>query len=769
MSGNTGALISPSRPAAKSPAWKSILWIVLAPFLLVDVAWAQTWSLSGEQRKEYLNYYSPIIFKRANENESGHEGFDWITNFNFDRDGVFSNNKVNWGAINEFVMTSIDPFFSDSHDWDTWRIRPTLYSAIIEFMQDGQKSVILLYHVYHAKQQGSIHDWERVELRVDGVSGIPGSGTEQVNYAVITEHSKHNARVLGEVDLNFMETSFGKHVMLWQAEWSNDPFGFDLHELHWVEDTFAGIDVGNQFAMSAKVNVNGDKDRRSVNYVFVCDCDPEAVAYWNAQTITHDNALDMVAGPNNHVRWDEIRRATFELQDLADILPTHWEGNSYSLHWTSPSRMIKLESPILSEDGTELVPTGLQRFFFRSIDSQDAGESRGGYPDKHWFWGAYLWGQVGNFVFDAYEFGDPFGERGLASGHLDSHGNYWWQHDYFAHVGVHGDGSADGEQGEWLFGAWYTEAEGGFDGRWVQRFPNSREPVRNDLNADRMSDVLWRNTATGNNVLWQMNGFTKLAGSIGVVGAEWKVEGLGDFDGDRRSDILWRNASTSNPVIWFMDGFTRLSDGPIDAPVADWQVVGLGDFNGNGKSDILWRDTITGNTVIWQMNGLTRKYDGSIGSPEADWQVASVDDFDGDGKSDILWRNTSSGSAVIWLMDGFTKLAGGSIGGASLDWQVVGTGDFDGDDRADILWRNLTTGATVIWKMDGLSKTASGGIGGVPLVWEVAGVGDFDADAKADILWRNTTTGAAVVWLMDGFSKLATGGIGGASLDWQVQ
>ena len=67
---------------------RRVLWLSLAFFACSIVASAQTWSLTNDQRRAYLNYYAPIILKRADENNNK-QGRDWITNFDFDQDGNF--------------------------------------------------------------------------------------------------------------------------------------------------------------------------------------------------------------------------------------------------------------------------------------------------------------------------------------------------------------------------------------------------------------------------------------------------------------------------------------------------------------------------------------------------------------------------------------------------------------------------------------------------------------------------------------------------------
>src|SRR5207237_936192 len=154
---------------------------------------------------------------------------------------------------------------------------------------------------------------------------------------------------------------------------------------------------------------------------------------------------------------------------------------------------------------------------------------------------------------------------------------------------------------------------------------------------------------------------------------------LADFSGDGHSDVLWRNTSTGENYIYLMNGLTVASQGSINA-VSDqaWQVKGIGDFDGDGKADILWRNSSTGENYIWLMNGLSTASQGSVNfvDPASGWQVQGIGDFDGDGKADILCRNTSTGENYIYLMNGLTIARPGSINSLSDQaWLVQGDDD----------------------------------------------------------------------------------------------
>src|SRR3989475_5012538 len=235
-----------------------------------------------------------------------------------------------------------------------------------------------------------------------------------------------------------------------------------------------------------------------------------------------------------------------------------------------------------------------------------------------------------------------------------------------------------------------------------------------------------------------------------------------DFDGDCKSDVLWRNSATGEDYLWLMNGRTIATGGYLRT-VADpaWQIVGTGDFDGDGKADILWRNAVTGQNYIYLMNGLTIASEGSVNvvDPVSGWQVQGIGDFDGDGRDDVLWRNLATGENYIWLMNGWTIASGGLIRTvADQAWQVKGIGDFDGDGKADILWRNSSTGENYLYVMNGLSIASEGYLRTVAdQAWQVKGIGDFDGDGKADILWRNTVTGEDYAYFMNG-SAIASEG-----------
>ena len=89
-----------------------------------------------------------------------------------------------------------------------------------------------------------------------------------------------------------------------------------------------------------------------------------------------------------------------------------------------------------------------------------------------------------------------------------------------------------------------------------------------DFNGDANADILWRNTVTGQNMVWYMNGvtFTGSASIPALADTNWAIVGTGDFNSDGKTDILWRNTSTGGNYVWYMDGVTRIGGGTVSSP-----------------------------------------------------------------------------------------------------------------------------------------------------------------------------------------------------------
>jgi hypothetical protein len=180
---------------------------------------------------------------------------------------------------------------------------------------------------------------------------------------------------------------------------------------------------------------------------------------------------------------------------------------------------------------------------------------------------------------------------------------------------------------ELLSGQWYVNIHStNFGGGEIR---GQVLPVRGDFNGDGKADILWRNTSTGENALWLMDGPTLTSNnSISPVPATtpgWTITGVGDFNGDGKADILWRNASSGENYLYPMEGTTILGTEGYVRTVADlsWEVKGAGDYDGDGKADVLWRHAVTGENYLYPMDGITIKpTEGYVRTaPQPDWRI----------------------------------------------------------------------------------------------------------------------------------------------------
>ncbi len=300
-----------------------------------------------------------------------------------------------------------------------------------------------------------------------------------------------------------------------------------------------------------------------------------------------------------------------------------------------------------------------------------------------------------------------------------------------------------------------------------------------DFNGDDKADIFWRNYATGANMVWEMNGGTRLntidLDRIGNINL--KVVGLGDFNGDGKVDLVTRNNLTGLSRIYFGNGFGFPTT--FDLPLVNdpnWRIVAVADFNGDGMPDLFWRNVATGIDDLWTMNGTAiaiNELAETVNDPN--WLIVTAGDFDGDGKADLYWRQRGTGVSAIWFMNRATRIGYGTPPTVSdQTWQIVAAADWSGDGRADVLWRNGVTGVNAMWNMNGASM-----IGYIepPVLadtnWSPAPISrdphDFNADGYADLLWLNSVSGVATAWYMNGGARLGDGNppyVGGST--WQL-
>ncbi len=295
-----------------------------------------------------------------------------------------------------------------------------------------------------------------------------------------------------------------------------------------------------------------------------------------------------------------------------------------------------------------------------------------------------------------------------------------------------------------------------------------------DFNGDGKTDYLWRNTATGENAVWLMDGTNFLSAQYipAITDQNWQVVAARDFSGDGTADILWRNATTGENAIWLINGTTVIATDYLPTTPIAWKVADVADFNNDGKADLVWRNTTTGEDALWLINGtkiLNAQYISQV--PDQNWQIVAARDTSGDGNADLVWRNTSTGEIAIWLMNGVTPTSQQFLPTPLSTWQIADVCDLNSDGKADLIWRNTATGENGVWLLNGTTATTVRFIPGVAdQNWKIVAARDTSGDGKADLIWRNGVTGEDAIWLMDGATTVSQQYLATVSdPNWQIQ
>jgi hypothetical protein len=256
------------------------------------------------------------------------------------------------------------------------------------------------------------------------------------------------------------------------------------------------------------------------------------------------------------------------------------------------------------------------------------------------------------------------------------------------------------------------------------------------------ADILWRNTATGQNVVWKAGNHLDTK-PVADAETAWHVIGTSVSSFNGLTSVIWRNRVDGRIVGWP----SAESDAAFSLPTVpkqSWTLAGMGYFDtATQLFDLLWRDSATGRNLLWRVGGNTTSYLTTV--TNQDWKIVGVGDFDNDLYSDILWRNQATGANAIWLRaNARTQQPTPTV--TNIAWEVVGVGDFDGDSNDDILWREAKTGRNAIWNWGHAGAYAKALPTVSVLSWRVVGIADFDGDGKDDLLWRDAVSGRNVIW-----------------------
>lgn len=255
--------------------------------------------------------------------------------------------------------------------------------------------------------------------------------------------------------------------------------------------------------------------------------------------------------------------------------------------------------------------------------------------------------------------------------------------------------------------------------------------VRNDVNGDGKSDLLWMNTSVNAFGYWLMKGASTIGSWTTTVPSGYRVVATGDFTGNGWADMIWQGPS-GDLYMWVGNGSTFASK-PIGNVPAGASVVGAGDINGDGKSDLLFLNSQTGAFTYWLMNGTTITAQATQ-QVATGYSIAAIGDFTGDGMADLVWTSAKN-DLYMWISTG-NGFTGSYLGTYPAGWQLVGAGDVTGGGMSDLLWRNQSAGLFGYWIMHGASPVSVSAFSAASN-YSIAAIGDFNGDGKVDVVWTS--------------------------------
>jgi hypothetical protein len=222
-----------------------------------------------------------------------------------------------------------------------------------------------------------------------------------------------------------------------------------------------------------------------------------------------------------------------------------------------------------------------------------------------------------------------------------------------------------------------------------------------DFNGDGHPDLVLRNAATRQTVIWHLNNNVFISGRLGpTLPAGWGLRGARDFNIDTHPDYALFNSATRQTAIWYLSGATFIGSRLGPTPPSGWAVVATADFNGNGKPDYVLYNAATRKTVIWYLNNNVFVSSALGPTLPAGWSLRGVADFNGDNHPDYALFNSATRQTAIWYLSGSTFI-GSRLGPTPPSgWALVATADFNGNGKPDYVLYNAATRKTVIWYLN---------------------------------------------------------------------
>jgi hypothetical protein len=205
-----------------------------------------------------------------------------------------------------------------------------------------------------------------------------------------------------------------------------------------------------------------------------------------------------------------------------------------------------------------------------------------------------------------------------------------------------------------------------------------------DFNGNGTSDILVHRDVGGQRTLEVMvmnNNAVQANTTIGVNGVTWDVDGTGDFNHDGTPDILQHQinlnaGSMTLRALSMSPNAVQVQSSPTLGTIgANIQVDGVGDFNGNGTADILVHSDSGGvrtfQVLTVQNNAITGAT--TVAQTGTNISVGGVGDFNNDGTSDFLAHQDAGTTRtdIVYNVVNNVAVSTQTVAVTGIDWHVA--------------------------------------------------------------------------------------------------
>jgi hypothetical protein len=287
------------------------------------------------------------------------------------------------------------------------------------------------------------------------------------------------------------------------------------------------------------------------------------------------------------------------------------------------------------------------------------------------------------------------------------------------------------------------------------------------------ADMIMRDAGNGDYEIYDIGNNALLVGySLGQVGGDWQIAGVGSFNGSDTADMLLRDSNTGAFEVYDINNNQVTYAAGMGQVGLNWTVAGFGDFSGNAnETDMLLRNGDTGAFEVYDISNNQVTYAAGMGQVGSNWTVAGFGDFSGSAnETDMLLRDSDTGAFEVYDISNNQVTYAAGMGQVGLNWTVAGFGDFSGNaNETDMLLRDSDTGAFEVYDISSNQVTHFTGLGQVGLDWTVAGFGDFSGNAnETDMLLRDNNTGQFEVYDISDNKVISAASMGGVGTQWLV-